>query len=302
MHKDKGTLLKRARSKYISKQLALSLLHSNPDSPLKNSYFGSLLCTHNLHQSGTRLTSSYCKQRWCAVCNRIRTAKLITGYMPVLEQMHDPYFVTLTKKTVSDVDLKDNIALMEKTWRKILHSDSGKRRKPSGIRKSECTIRPGGLYHYHYHVIVDGKETAQWLIDSWLSRLPELAVPDAQNCKPAGSESLKEMFKYFTKLITTTPDHKKSFYPTKRMDVIFQAMKGKRVIQSFGSVKPITEEISDPLVGQVYDLLGDDVDVWKWKDTDWYNTSGKALTGYKPSDNFKNLLNQLSDNQSNENL
>lgn len=297
MYKDNDTLLKRARAKYISKKVSIGLLKNNPDSPLKNSYYGSLLCTHNLHQSGHKLTSSYCKQRWCAVCNRIRTAKLITGYVPVLNELIQPYFVTLTKKTVSANELSGSIDLMEKTWRKILHSDAGKRRKIKGIRKCECTIRPNGQYHYHYHVIVEGKESAEWLVNAWLQRLPDSTDVKAQDCKPADDNSLKEMFKYFTKLLIATGPNTKEFYPTKRMDVIFQAMKGKRVIQSFGGFSPVSDDI-DELSGQVYSLLEGDIDVWKWKDTDWYNTAGQALTGYTPTQKFKEIVDKLVTNES----
>lgn len=297
MHKDKNTLLKRARSKYLSKHISLSLYHQNPNSTLKNSYYGSLLCSHNLYQEGRRLQTSYCKQRWCAVCNRIKTAKLISGYLPVLEEMKQPYFVTLTKKTVSGDLLKDNIDFMEKTWRKILHSDSGKKKKIRGIRKSECTIRPAGQYHFHFHIIVDGKEAAEWLIQSWLSRLPEEANIIAQDYKPADANSLKEMFKYFTKLLTTTGKDMKKFYPTRRMDVIFKAMKGKRVVQSFGGIRAVNEDLED-LNSQIYDLLEDDIDTWKWRDTDWYNSAGIRLTGYDPTEKFKLLVDSLSsDNQ-----
>ncbi|MBO0953342.1 protein rep, partial [Fibrella forsythiae] len=267
MHKDKATLLRRARAKYISKSLSSSLLRKNPDSPLKNSYYGSLLCSHNLYQAGQRITTSYCKQRWCAVCNRIRTAKLIGGYLPTLKGMKDPQFVTLTKQTVPDKDLVASMDLMEKVWRQILRSDANKKRKIKGIRKGECTIRPNNHYHFHYHVIVDGRENAEWLIDAWLTRLKGVADAQAQNYRRADENSLKEMFKYFTKLIVSTADHDKQLYPADRMDVIFLAMKGRRTIQPFGGLHAVADDIDD-LVGQVYESLEGADQVWKWSDTD----------------------------------
>lgn len=290
MYKDRDTLIKRARAKYISKGLSIKLLLANPSSPMKSSYFGSLLCSHNLQQSGKRLTTSYCKQRWCAVCNRIRTAKLIAGYLPALREMKEPFFVTLTKQTVPGEELRSNIDLMEKVWRQILHSDSNRRRKIKGIRKGECTIRPSSHYHFHYHVIVDGKDAAEWLIKSWLSRLPGVADVQAQDYKPANEDSLKEMFKYFTKLLVSDPNNGREFYPSIRMDVIFQAMKGRRTIQPFGGLRPVEEDIED-LVGQVYDSLEGEDQMWRWSNTDWYNSEGQGLTGYEPNESFKALIN-----------
>ena len=97
---DKSVLLRRARAKFLSKALAKQLLKANPDSKLFKSYRATLSCSSVLQQNGKKLTTLYCKNRWCAVCNRIRTAKLIGGYSEQLEEFKEPYFVTLTKKTV----------------------------------------------------------------------------------------------------------------------------------------------------------------------------------------------------------
>lgn len=301
MYKDRDTLVKRARHKYLSKGVAIGLLANNPESPLKNSYYGSLLCSHNLYQAGKRVTTSYCKQRWCAVCNRVRTAKLISGYLPVIKNMVDPYFVTLTKQTVDGEQLRDSIDLMEKTWRQILRSDANKKIKIRGIRKAECTIRPKSHYHYHYHVIVDGEDKAKWLINSWLSRLPGVTDSGAQYYTPANETSLKEMFKYFTKLLITDSVGNKEFYPTKRMNIIFTALKGKRTIQPFGGVSAVSEDI-DSLVGQIYESLDGADKVWQWRENDWYSPDGEKLTGYEPSEKFKALFARTDMSKTNERL
>lgn len=292
MDKDNDTLTKRARSKYLSDNLTRALLRDNPNSPLTKSYYGSRLCTKYIYQSGKKLNTKYCKQRWCPVCNRIQTAKLISGYVPVLERMNQPYFVTLTKKTVPQEQLEESIALMDSTWRRILHSDAGKRRKINGIRKSECTVRPNNHYHFHYHVIVEGKEAAEWLVDSWLSRLSDVADIKAQDFKPADENSLKEIFKYFTKLLTNNSIGDKEFYSTTSMDVVFQAMKRKRVIQPFGNVKAVKDDID--LSNRVYDLLESGYNTWTWKDNDWYGMDGNPLTGYEPNEKFRQLIDKLN--------
>lgn len=291
MNKDKQVLLKRARSKYLSTQLALKLRQCNPDSPLQSSYFGSMLCSGVMRQEGQKLITTYCKQRWCAVCNRIRTAKAISSYLPVIRDLNDVYFVTLTKKTVFGEDLKANIDLMNKTWRKITDTARKKRTGFEGVRKAECTIRPGDKYHYHYHVIISGKENAEWLVSAWLKRLKAVADPKAQDIRPADERSLKEIFKYFTKLTASSGKGERKLYEYNRMDVIFQSMKGRRVFQPFGGLRMASEELED-INGQDFECLEEAEQVWQWHCEDWINETGECLTGYRASEGFKRIFDE----------
>lgn len=284
---DKSTLLKRARAKYLSKALAVKLLQHNKESFLTKSYYGSLLCTHYLNQSSKKLTTKYCKQRWCAVCNRIRTAHFISGYESELKTFKNAHFVTLTTRTVPETCLLSSIELMNAVWRKIMYGRENRKRKVKGIRKAECTIRPGDLYHYHFHVIIEGKENAEWLVKEWLKRMPN-SDPKAQDIRKSDERSLKELFKYFTKLTAKVGD-KKELFPYKRMDVIFRAMYKKRVFQPFGGVKIFSEEIED-VSAQEYDHLEDCEKVWKWSVDDWVDDLGECLTGYTPSQEFKQFF------------
>lgn len=285
---DKSTLLKKARAKYLSKQLAIKLLEYNPTSDLTKSYYGSLLCSHYLNQLGKKLTTKYCKHRWCAVCNRIRTAHFILGYQSEIKALKDPYFVTLTKPTVLEADLATSIGLMGEVWRKImLCRENRYKLKIKGIRKTECTIRPNDLYHYHFHVIIEGKENAKWLISEWLKRMPG-ADPKGQDMRKANERSLKELFKYMTKL-TVKKGEKRELMDYKRMDVIFKAMYKRRVFQPFGGVKLFSEEMED-ITGQEYEHLESCEKVWKWSVDDWIDEWGECLTGYSPSAELKALF------------
>ena len=289
MHKDKGILLKRARQKYISYGLSSRLHFDNPDSPLNPSYFGSLLCCDVLRQTGIKLETSYCNQRWCLVCNRIRTARLISGYLEQIQKFEDPYFVTLTKKTVPGESLLESMEYMGKTWRKIADMARKCRKDFKGVRKAECTIRPGGMYHYHFHLVVEGRENSEWLIKAWLQRMGEDALDKAQDMRPANENSLKELFKYFTKLTTKDKTGKKVLFDSKRMDVIFQAMKDKRVFQPFGGVQIVAEEIEER-IGEEYEHLEEGVNLWKWYKEDWINEVGECLTGYIPNEEFEKII------------
>lgn len=282
----KAYLVKRARAKYLSYSLANKLLESNPESYLKQSYVASTFCNSVLIQKGKELTGTYCKNRWCAVCNRIRTAVLINGYEPIIRKLDNPQFVTLTKQTVVSGKLKESIKFMCDSFRKILQSREGRRRKIRGVRKAECTVRPNGHYHYHFHVVIEGKDNAQWLVKEWLKSMGSLADAKAQDIRFADEKSMKELFKYFTKL-TVKGESKLIDY--KRMDLIFNALKGKRVYQPFGGVKPVSEEITE-VDSEEYTFLEEYERIWNWEVNDWINEAGECLTGYKPNEQFKALF------------
>lgn len=289
MHKDKSILLKRARQKYISYGLTSKLYFDNPSSPLNQPYFGSMLCCDVIRQQGIKLESSYCNQRWCLVCNRIRTARLISGYLSQIQTFKDPYFVTLTKETVHADDLAASMKLMGVAWRKITDWARKTRIDFKGVRKAECTIRPDDKYHYHFHLVVEGKENAEWLIARWLKLMKGQADRGAQDMRVANDNSLKELFKYFTKLTTKGLNGKRVMFDTRRMDVIFQAMRGRRVFQPFGGLRIVMEEIEE-IIGEEYEHLDGEFHLWQWYKEDWINELGECLTDYTPNEDFQNIL------------
>ena len=73
------TLRKRARSKHYTQSIVIPLLHLK--SPLHKYYQSAFYCNTELQQSGVTLKGKYCNTRCCNVCNRIRTAKLMKGYL-----------------------------------------------------------------------------------------------------------------------------------------------------------------------------------------------------------------------------
>lgn len=287
---DKSTLIKRARAKYLSSNFALKLKHFNPDSPLSKSYTSTFYCTTNILDEGDGyLKAKYCKNRWCAVCNRIRTGVLINSYGKQLDELFAPYFMTLTLPTCKAEDLSKQIERMEAAWRQIYNQSFKARYKNSGnaplrgVRKMECTIRPNGYYHFHYHVIIDTWATAEWIVYQWLKRFPE-ASDKAQDIRPADARSMKELFKYFTKV---SADGK--IAPYQRLDVIFRAIRGKRTYQPFGGFRVTKGEDIDELQKNVKKPSDKHGNLWKWDKYDWISEHGELLTGYEPNDLLKQL-------------
>jgi hypothetical protein len=79
----KENLRKRARAKFLSLPLAVDLAELR--SPNEKSYRNTIYCASVLVQTPDgKLTGRFCSTRWCLVCNRVRTARLIYAYGPEL--------------------------------------------------------------------------------------------------------------------------------------------------------------------------------------------------------------------------
>jgi len=278
------TFKRRAVAKFNSRALVLEMVKL--DSPLKKSYWNTWHCSNIILQDGKTLTTKYCNNRWCTVCNRIRTGKLIKGYLPELKKMVDPQFVTLSIPTMPAEDLKSSIEAMTNTFIQIKNLFYGRKGfKINGIRKIECTHnKETDLYHPHFHIVLDGEEVGEALIVEWLKRCPE-ANRKGQDIRPADANSMKELFKYTTKLTTknkvTREDNKVVMQINpEALDVIFRALYRKRTFQSMGWVKMVSEDV-DEVDAQIVEDIEEATDVWKWEQeaSDWVNSSGELLTG-----------------------
>lgn len=274
---------KRAVAKYLSRALILSLI--DLDSPLKQSYWRTWHCSNVLLQEGKKITSKYCNNRWCLVCNRIRTAKLIKAYLPEVKKMSNPQFITLTIPNVSASELKNTIEGMISEF--VLIKNVFVRRRGlriNGIRKLEVTYnKTTNEYHPHLHLIVDGIEVAKALVLEWLQRYPD-ADKRGQDIRFAHESSMIELFKYSTKLTTKsliTKENGKTIVQVnvEALDVIFQAMYGRRIFQAMGSIRQVSEDIEE-IDGQIIEDLKDNLDVWTWEQelSDWVNSAGEMLT------------------------
>lgn len=285
-------LQKKAKKKYLSLGIAYHLYYET-DSPLRKSYQHSMYCADVLtpNKQQNKLTAKYCKNRWCPLCSSIRIAMLINGYGPQLKGLNEPYFVTLTAPTVPAEELPDRIALFGKSFIQIVNSHRGRKMKMKGIRKAECTVRPKGLYHYHFHVIIGGKENAEFLVKRWLEIVPG-ALPQSQDLRPADEGSFIELFKYFTKLVVKDKrTGMREIVDYKRLDIIFQALRGKRTFQPFGGLKAVSEEIDEEELEANILISADSI--FKWIMDDWVNLeTGECLTGFKPSDSLKRLIDE----------
>lgn len=208
-------------------------------------------------------------------------ATLINKYLTVLSDRTDLQFVTLTIPNCAEADVVDQIELMNLTWRKI--TDYARKKYPqglNGLRKLELKVGRGGGYHPHYHIIVEGVQAGEYIIDRWLNKLPQ-ANRKAQDIRPINNleAGLIELMKYATKLTCADNSNGDVFATAKQMDVIFCALNHRRLYQSFGNIKQVNDE-SMELTAEVYQRAQG---IYKWIGHDWFHTRyGHALSGFSP--------------------
>lgn len=283
----------------MSDAIAVSLasLHTSLQSSYRRTYYK---CSTVIAQDGAKLSSYYCGYRWCLVCGRIRTAKAIDTYLPIVSSWQSPHMVTLTIPNVAGDVLRSTLETMLDRFNSCVLSI---RRTAGlvfrGVRKLEITYNPRrDDYHPHYHVLVEGQAQATALRSAWLKRFPD-ASGDAQDVRPADDDTLVEMFKYFTKL-TTKAENKRGLAITapRNLDTIFRAMEGKRVWQPVGFTIPHDDDVlvesseldvaATPAVKRLHERI-----MWTWdRDaSDWLDCeTGETLSDYTPSPEIVELV------------
>jgi hypothetical protein len=245
----RGDLGKRANNLYFSQAFKKALIKFNPKSNLLSRYKNSLSCSTILLKTEEKITSRYCGNRFCNVCNRIATGKAINKHGNTLKELTDPYFVTLTIPNVKQEPLKKTVQGMIKNFSRIIKSYQQQRKRADleevkGYRKIEITYNQARRdFHPHFHVIIDSQDAAEYVLKQWLRAYPA-ANEAAQDIKQASPKAAKELFKYVTKLLpkklagqtwnTFFADEEQTGTFFKAQDAIYQALNNVRTIQGFG--------------------------------------------------------------------
>lgn len=282
-----STLTGKTKLKSFGFYLSCILYYKNRGSILRKGYRNSINCQSYFNVTDKGVKSEYCKNRWCPLCNRIRTAELINKYAPILSKEEHLYFITLTRPNVVADKLNDEIKCLKKILREIFQGKVMRRYIKSGligIKKLECTYnRVRDDFHPHFHLIVNSKEAGEYIISQWLKRNPtaKINAQDIKECDKSEGTFL-EIFKYFTKLIAKNSQTKKFYFDPVHMDIIFTAMKGSRVFgkignidisdtdDSFNKVSDEDFDLSDIPVGYYeYEELEDKVGYYFHRNTDY---------------------------------
>jgi hypothetical protein len=246
---------KRTFQKTSTTKNSLALVDLN--SPLQKGYWDTWHCCRVMLQDGNKFTGSLCHKRWCSICNDIKTANLINGYKHLLDDFQSPQFVVLTMPNCEGRELKsyyDRMTIALRKARRVIKRRDGI--VVDGIRTFECTYNPKtNHYHPHYNVLVDGKEVAESIQAEWLAYWTN-AKPAAQSIQAITStKGLLEAFKYVTKMSVSTKEQ------THAQDWIYQCVKGKRLAQTFGSLRKAQIEPSEGLV-EVFEDITPQTEIW----------------------------------------
>jgi hypothetical protein len=285
---------KRAKGKFYTQNINGPLCYI--DSPIHKLYERAYHCNNTLYQKGDKITAKYCNSRTCINCNRIRTAKLIKGYLIPLKELaniepdNNLEFVTLTIPNCKPEELNDVVYSMKKNLTNLIRVIREKRKIDiSGITKIECTYNDNeNTFHPHFHLIVN-KNSGQLIINEWLKRYPE-AAHWCQKTQKADTGSLLEMFKYTTKFLIKDNTTKRQKIYTHAIDLIMQSFYKKRTIQPFGKLKKLKDEVSE----EVEELISEHIEEfedkdeeficnWNWcpEKNNWF-ASNMPLTEFKP--------------------
>lgn len=295
---------KQARKKYIGQGVAKYLALGNPTSPLKDKYWDIYHCQDSVEIVFNKRKTHYCNNRACPTCASIKTAILISGYNQQLMELTEPQFVTLTcdDKQVNDVaSLKKEIERKYKVWRRITKNAVKQHIQLNGVRNIEITYNEvGNWYHSHMHIVVDGREQAEFIVAQWIAinaKLGTIAAQWCQNIKPIDKSRempFIEIFKYITKIGGKNKQGKRELlvYPPNVYDTIYQALFRKRAIQPFGNIHKVNDEIPEiELTSDIYDLA--EGLFFLWTGNDWEDVEQDvALTGYEPSEVLQSLIEQ----------
>lgn len=284
---------KRSQAKLVTDAFIFPLIDLK--SPLTKSYWQTYHCTRTLFHEGGNVKTRYCNQRFCLVCNRIRTARLINGYGDQLQSLVNPYMVTLTTRNVDAPDLKETINGMLKDLTRCKDKMRKNGVKLIGIRKIEVTYNSETQqFHPHYHLIVDGCVPSFRLVAEWIKQRPETTNVKGQHITHADVNAPSELFKYFTKML-----NKDGSFTPEAMDVVFRAMKRKRTFQPFGGIKRCSEDVEVEQEHTI-DWKPPQTEIWIYEKanehSDWYNASGEAFSEVQQTERTMALVNKINPN------
>ena len=303
-------LKNRTKKKIITQNVALNLVkifEEREDFEELYSSWNTFHCQSKLVSSGRTLYGYYCKNRVCNICNGNRKAGLIKKYKPIIESWEEPFFTTLTVKSVTADELKSRINKMYKVFKLIVgkykkRNQRGSGIKLIGIKSLECNFNSvKKTYNPHFHIIVPNRETYMILMKEWRHYWGESAGKAGQLTRKIKhtEKHLIEAIKYGTKIFTSPDPNNKSnrtkFIYVAAIANIVKAMKGHRIFDRFGFNLPKSEKYEGKKT------LLDKCKHWEFdtKLGDWENPDkAEVLSNYKPEPELCNMLENNIDTKS----
>ena len=240
-------------------------------------------CLNIAIQDGDNLIQSRCNQdRLCQNCARAKSAQRIEDFkrdLTTLATDDGLYFVTLTAPTCKERQLRATIERRIKAFAKVKNNIARRYgTKLNGLRKLEVTYnRDTSKYHPHFHFLVQGYREAVLMRDLWLNQFRDASIKaqDIREIKVTKDDAsnLVEVFKYATKgIVKDTEDAHAEYH-------ILRAIEGKRIFQTFGSLKKTrTTEMTEQVEKKIdWSAPKREIFAFEQKCADWTNAKGERL-------------------------
>jgi hypothetical protein len=136
------------------------------------------------------------------------------------------------------------------------------------LRKFEVTWKYyRGTFHPHFHIILENNsDEAEYLVSQWLKKMPKADIR-SQEISITTEKTFSEMFKYLCKMWSTDTQNNEVVlpYPAQKMDDIFSALHGKRIIQTYGLKKVEIEDFDTEKATVVMDEIRENLVTWNWE-------------------------------------
>jgi len=246
------------RNNKLSKQYC-DFIIQNTQSRTKHKQYHAMIriCgSEHVNQETGEIQIWHCKKRFCTNCAQIKIKNAMRKYEKLIEEMNEKHFVTLTARTVPNSKLQARINNMQKAWRQIADLSKKLNVELNGIRKLEVehafTDTGYAKYHPHYHVLIDSKTGAEFIVKHWLRIFKELEGSRSvkkvgQNITEADEGSIIELFKYTLKPVKKADQQGSKMTKVNKsgQNIIVSAkqelnrnsaLKGKRTYQPFGKL------------------------------------------------------------------
>ncbi len=315
---DGNTVKKKAKRKLMSQTMNLNLVKSadkfgSPD--LKKAYRNAYYCQSKIFTVNGRIYSKFCKNRSCIVCTANRKADILNRYLPEINSWEEPYFLTLTVKSVPFYRLRATMDSMIKEFQAIVEiqrKKSGRKTgiKLVGIRSLESNFNPRTKeYNPHFHIIVANREMAEILLNEWLKRgrKKKRINRKGQHMRKVDDtqHDLIEVVKYGSKIFTEQDIYAKgknkkvlrgkhTIYIA-ALNNIFHAMRGLRIFERFGfNLPPDSKHASagSRVVSKYHEWI------FHLKSADWLSVdTGNPLCNYIPPAELLDILKNSIDIQ-----
>lgn len=291
------TLQRRAFSKYHTRKILMPLMDLN--NGRKQGYLNTYFCCDELVQyPDGKVTSKYCKNRWCIVCNRIRSAILHNTVKKPLEGVKSCFVLltsALTKQCMTLDELNYTLDLYYKSWCKVWRNTKNKYGKLKCLRKIEITYSfRDGWFHPHYHIMIEGNsDVGEYVVSEWrrIMLVNGIHTTEKGNGSITANEgAFSEIFKYVCKMYDTVENsntRKIDYvipYPAQKLDDIFCALQKRKIFQTYNLGKIEVEEFDDLEATVFTEEMIDDLIFWNWEQVfrTWINyKTGECKTEWK---------------------